>query len=823
MTSSSRRLRRPLSRGGRLALVVPTALLAMTTLVSPSFADDVNPDDGGDTPAVVESEVPAAEPEPAPAPEPKPEPAPEPKPDPKPDPKPEPKSDDEATDEASDEATDEAESTPIEIPEDAVPVGEAADTGARLVAKVVALADENTKKMVVCKYSATPTYGEKAQTVVIRDLPGGVTLPVDWPLQFNDAQGASIATRHPLDGENSNEININTECPPYVPPGVIVPPVLTVNDPCGLNNAEYNDPPAGSYTFVRNPDGSLTLTATGNNVFPSPPPAPALPGTTTWTYAAPADSGILCSATVPDLGIEDPCGLDNAAYEAVPASDFYTSEVNEDGSVTLTAIDDYSFDGGPTYTYPAPVDSNELCRVIAPELDVNDPCGLDNAAYEEVPASDLYTSEVNEDGSVTLTAVADYGFDGEPTYTYPAPVDSNELCPVIAPELDVNDPCGLDNAAYEAVPENELYTSEVNEDGSVTLTAIADYGFDGEPTYTYPAPVDEGILCSATVPDLGTVDPCGLDNIAYEAVPANDFYTSEVNEDGSVTLTAIKDYAFDGKPTYTYPAPVDEGILCPAIAPELDVLNPCGVDNAAYEPVPANDLYTSEVNEDGSVTLTAIKDYGFDGEPTYTYPAPVDSNELCPVIAPELDVNDPCGLDNAAYETVPENELYTSEVNEDGSVTLTAIADYGFDGEPTYTYPAPVDSNEECPVVKAYVACSSPLVARTAPIAAGIIVVIDEVEAALKGFLGTFPYTYTDGTSEVTILQELAEGQDPSSLDAATLCGEVAVIVEEPPTVGGIVEVLPNTGGPAGWLVPLGTGLVLAGAALVLMRRRETV
>ncbi|MCX6398825.1 MAG: hypothetical protein NTX33_02700, partial [Propionibacteriales bacterium] len=89
MLNSSRPARRHYSRGGRLALVVPTALLAITAMVTPSFADDVTPDDGGGTPAVTETPAPAPEPDPAPQPEPKPEPKPDPAPEAKPEPKPE--------------------------------------------------------------------------------------------------------------------------------------------------------------------------------------------------------------------------------------------------------------------------------------------------------------------------------------------------------------------------------------------------------------------------------------------------------------------------------------------------------------------------------------------------------------------------------------------------------------------------------------------------------------------------------------------------------------------------------------------------------------
>ncbi len=57
--------------------------------------------------------------------------------------------------------------------------------------------------------------------------------------------------------------------------GTCVPPLTTtisvpavpVLDTCGVGNAVYGEVPAGSYTVVRNADGSITLTAAANTVF----------------------------------------------------------------------------------------------------------------------------------------------------------------------------------------------------------------------------------------------------------------------------------------------------------------------------------------------------------------------------------------------------------------------------------------------------------------------------------------------------------------------------------------------------------------------------
>ncbi|KRA39215.1 MULTISPECIES: choice-of-anchor E domain-containing protein [unclassified Nocardioides] len=94
-------------------------------------------------------------------------------------------------------------------------------------------------------------------------------------------------------------------------------------------------------------------------------------------------------------------------------------------------------------------------------------------------------------------------------------------------------------------------------------------------------------------------------------------------------------------------------------------------------------------------------------------------------------------------------------------------------------------------------------------------------EAALAPYTGTgtvgFDY-------DATSASDLAQPSEWTLVFLASGEGEVSVTYTyDEGDVGGEVEgtddALPNTGGPAGWLVPVGAGLVLAGAALVMVRR----
>ncbi len=144
----------------------------------------------------------------------------------------------------------------------------------------------------------------------------------------------------------SDDCNITTVQPPTIP----------VVDDCGPGNAHYGQVPAGPWTSVTNPDGSVTVTANQGHQFPG--------GKKKITYPAPTDSNEPCPVPTvqpPTIPVTDDCGPGNAHYGQVPSGP-WTSVTNPDGSVTVTANPGHQFPGGQTsVTYPAPTDSNVPC------------------------------------------------------------------------------------------------------------------------------------------------------------------------------------------------------------------------------------------------------------------------------------------------------------------------------------------------------------------------------------------------------------------------------------------------------------------------------
>ncbi len=145
-----------------------------------------------------------------------------------------------------------------------------------------------------------------------------------------------------------------------------------------------------------------------------------------------------CNVTTvnpPTVPVIDDCGPGNARFGTVPSGP-WTSVLNPDGSLTITANSGYTFPNGQkSITKPKPTDSNAPCPVAVPTVPVIDDCGPGNAHYGTVP-SGPWTSVLNPDGSLTITANSGYTFpNGQKSITKPKPTDSNVPCPVVTPPV----------------------------------------------------------------------------------------------------------------------------------------------------------------------------------------------------------------------------------------------------------------------------------------------------------------------------------------------------------------------------------------------------
>ena len=142
-------------------------------------------------------------------------------------------------------------------------------------------------KVFVCKYVGIPGVNERYQT---GDNPISVNTNSIPNYQgpgsyFSDDQGRSfvLMVDDTAPGPSGDP---NVSACPAPSPDVIQVPTVPVVDPCGLANAVFGTVPAGNYSSVLNPNGSITLTANQGFVFAG--------SLTEVTLPAPTDSGVLC-------------------------------------------------------------------------------------------------------------------------------------------------------------------------------------------------------------------------------------------------------------------------------------------------------------------------------------------------------------------------------------------------------------------------------------------------------------------------------------------------------------------------------------------------
>ena len=265
----------------------------------------------------------------------------------------------------------------------------------------------------------------------------------------------------------------------------------TANDLCARYNDTYTIPssahvkyyvngsnsskPAGTYSA--NNASSVSVVAVATDGY-------ALTGPSSWTLNF-TNSSCIVTIDIPAApSVNDPCGLDNATWN-VPADTAQIDWELTNGVLTATAKQGYVFTGGKTViNFGVAVDSGELCVIEVPVTPgVNDPCGLDNASWNEPEKTPGTYSWSLVDGELIATAAANYIFDnGETVINFGVAVDSGEKCIVTPVDPEWVDFCGEQND-YIYTPEQKSVNYEViwNDDHTqahiVATPASDDYEF----------------------------------------------------------------------------------------------------------------------------------------------------------------------------------------------------------------------------------------------------------------------------------------------------------------------------------------------------------
>jgi hypothetical protein len=335
--------------------------------------------------------------------------------------------------------------------------------------------------------------------------------------------------------------------------------------------------------------------------------------------------------------VNDPCGVGNATW--IKPSD--TAQIDwtlkANGDLVAETEHGYIFSDQTTiHNYGKAVDSNVACIVTIPvpaTPSVNDPCGLNNAAWI-VPVDTAQIDWVLQaNGDLVANTKAGYEFatGNKTSHNYGKAVDSGKLCIISIPAKPaVNDPCGPRNAMW-VIPEDtdSVHWSVVN--GHLIATAQADYLFSNyQKTHDYGTAVDSNVACIISIPVPKTPevkDPCGLHNAQW-IVPKDTMQVDwSINQKGELVATAKTGYIFENdEHSHNYGKPVDSGKLCPVKPEAPKFIDYCGertdyvvipwVKGAVYK-IDGKVAYAGYHKVSGSVTVTVYadgKDYVLVGE-----------------------------------------------------------------------------------------------------------------------------------------------------------------------------------------------------------------
>lgn len=265
--------------------------------------------------------------------------------------------------------------------------------------------------------------------------------------------------------------------------------------------------------------------------------------------------------------------------------------------------------------------------------------------------------------------------------------------------------CGTTNDSYALPADGDGYAYRVTDrrvDGVGTVAVdlvAADEAHTlaaGTTTHWEHAYTDAACDVEIAPPAKPAVtDPCGADNVAWVAIPA-DTEAVDWTENGDGTLSAAPRAGFTF-PKVTYALTTDTNVSCEVriAAPGTpSVTDPCGADNVKWTEIPADtESVHWSVNSDGALTASAKAGYAF---PDTTYTLPADTATACVVatVPTPPAATDPCGPSNVAWAQVSTDTTEIDwTVNGDG--TLTAAPQPGFSFEPV-TFALPADTAVAC-------------------------------------------------------------------------------------------------------------------------------
>lgn len=171
-----------------------------------------------------------------------------------------------------------------------------------------------------------------------------------------------------------------------------------------------------------------------------------------------------------------------------------------------------------------------------------------------------------------------------------------------------------------------------------TITGTVDCASGGGWAVTWTVVNSEAITETITASNRTTAVPVGTKLTSRQTGMFKETVTTKPTSQLTLTLSASWDNGQTNTSSGYIPVSkfTDNCNVTTVEPPKVPVVDECGPGNAHYGTVPAGP-WTSTVNPDGSVTVTANPGTQFPGGKTsITFPVPTDSNQPCPVVTPPV-------------------------------------------------------------------------------------------------------------------------------------------------------------------------------------------
>ncbi len=363
--------------------------------------------------------------------------------------------------------------------------------------------------------------------------------------------------------------------------------------------------------------------------------------------------------------------------------------------------------GANTYTWTAPVQNNVAfapagtATYTATGTDIN---GCINTDQVLVTVNPLPTVNAGADQAICIGQIVTLSGGGAATYTWTAPVQNSvSFAPTAtatytATGTDIN---GCVNTDQVVVTVNPLPTVNAGNDQAICIGQSVTLTGGGAFTYTWTAPVQNGISFSPTATATYTLtgtSAAGCVNTDQVVVTVNPLPTVDAGLDQTICIGQTVTLAGAGANTYSWTAPVQNNVaFSPSTTTTYTVTGTslAGCTNTDQVLVTVNPLPTVAAGNDVTICSGATVTLSGGGAATYTWTAPVQNGvPFSPTTTATFTVSgtSAAGCINTDQVLVTVNPIPTVTAGNDVTICVGAAVTLSGGGATTYSWSPAVNN-----------------------------------------------------------------------------------------------------------------------------------